>query len=529
MQMQQEAMSNVLSAVASLAASQPVLYGPDNRPLRPSGSFGYQRDAAKRTGTMKNWLPKRLFGKQAEALERSQIVDRSIDLTNNDPNAAGLIDNIATYVVGSGLVPHPTLDLKVLDIDKERAKTIQTQMRAVYNTWSPFADAGQRMTFGEIQYLSKLNIMRFGENFLYLPMIKDPARPYSLACQFIHSLRVKTPADLINSPDIKDGIELGEYGEAKCIWIKKSDPTGILPDTSKNFVRMPVRNGHRWNILHNFVCKDPEQVRGIPFLAPAMKYFRDFNDLLNSELVSNIVTSALTYFIEVTGGGAPWDVAQNMGTVEDTRYDSDGASRTMRYEETYPGAILYGASGQKPHLLAANRPGVTFEPFTKVVKKAMSLSVNLPYPVAFKDMDDVDFAGFRSAMLDAWRVFEMERKTMGSGMCQPIRTMLMEEAYLRNDLDISDFYPQMHAYTRAEWRGAPKGDIEPIKAIKADLLANKGNIKSKKKIIIERGDDYDTTMDDLQFEKEDQEERGIATNVEDADLTDKDLEKEQDK
>jgi len=100
-------------------------------------------------------------------------------------------------------------------------------------------------------------------------------RPYSLACQVIHPLRVKTPADKISDPAIKDGIELGAHGETTHIWIKKSDPTGILPDISKNFIRMPVKQGHRYNILHSFVCKEPEQVRGMPVFAAAMKYFRD--------------------------------------------------------------------------------------------------------------------------------------------------------------------------------------------------------------------------------------------------------------
>ena len=45
------------------------------------------------------------------------------------------------------------------------------------------------------------------------------------------------------------------------------------------------------------MVKDAEQVRGWPYFTPAMKYFRDLNDLLNAELVSSVVTAALAYFI----------------------------------------------------------------------------------------------------------------------------------------------------------------------------------------------------------------------------------------
>lgn len=91
-------------ALAALAASarRPVLYGPNGKPLAPSGAYGIQRTAAKRSGSMKNWVPKRLVSRQQEALERA------IDLANSDPNAAGALDTFAYTVVGAGLsLPRP--------------------------------------------------------------------------------------------------------------------------------------------------------------------------------------------------------------------------------------------------------------------------------------------------------------------------------------------------------------------------------------------------------------------------------------
>jgi len=242
-----------------------------------------------------------------------------------------------------------------------------------------------------------------------------------------------------------------------------------------------------------------------------MKYFRDFNDLLNAELVSSVVTAALTYFIE-TSTGDPYDIASNFNTISNTRYDSDGNEKEIRYQETYPGAILYGNTGEKPHLLSADRPGTTFEPFTRVIKKAISMSLNLPYQVVFKDMENTNFAGFRSAMLDAWRVFTMNRKWLGDSWCQPIYTMLQEEAYLRGDLSIPKFYENMHGYTRAEWRGAPKGDIEPVKAVQADVMAVANKIKTRRQVMIEHGTgtDYEAFMDQVEEEQKDLADRGLV-------------------
>lgn len=512
------------NAVNHIAANlgRPLLFGPDNKPLRQA-NYQYSRAASKRTGSLRNWIPKRLQTRTTQIMERERIVERSIDLTNNDPHAAGVVDSFATTVVGPGLVPHPTLDPDVLGMDKETSRRLQAQQRAAYQTWAPFADAGQRMSFGAIQFLVKRCIMQFGEYLVLLPMLTDRTRPFSLACQVIHPMRLKTPVDKVSDKNIRDGVELGSYGEPIAYWIKKADPAAYgryLADTSANFIRVRAKQGHRWRVLHGFICQDPEQVRGMPFFAPAMKFFRDLNDYLDAELVSNIVTAAFSLFIETAGGTDPYDLAGAFATRTDTGTNADGDEQTTRYQEMIPGQVMYGNTGEKPHPIAANRPGQTFEPFTKVIKKAIAMSLNMPYPVLFKDVENVNFAGFRSAMLDAWRVYSTYRVWLGSGFCQPIFTMLQEEAYLRDMLDVEDFYSRIWNLTRAEWRGAPKGDIEPIKAVKADVLAIQNNLKTRAEAIAERGGDLRTTFDQLEEEQELMREKGLDESAMDDSETD---------
>lgn len=504
---------------ASLPRRKPLLYGPDNKPLLPTSSYSISRSASKRAGSMKNWIPRRLLVRGQEALERERIVERSVDLSNNDPHASGVVDNFATTVIGSGLVPHPTLDPDTLALSKEQIRLIQKQQKRIYQSWFPFADAGCRMNFGEIQFLCMRNIITFGEYIVLAHMIDDETRPYYLACQVIHPLRLKTPVDKLNDPNIRDGVELGEYGEPVAYWIKKTDPRAIgnlLPDISTNFIRIPAKKAHRWNVFHDFIVQEPEQVRGIPFFAPAMKFFRDLNDYLDAELVSNIVTAAFSLFIE-TSDTDPLSEAINQSTFDFPKPDTSGSEKKERYKELVPGLIMYGLQGQKPHTISANRPGATFEPFTVIIKKAISMALNIPYAVLFKDVEKTNFAGFRSAMLDAWRVFMHRRTWLGQELCQKVYTMLMEEAWLRGELEIDEFYSNMHAITNAEWQGSPKGDIEPVKETTADLLAIKGKIKTRARAIAERGGELRSTFDQLQEEEEMMRDRGLTD--EDPDLS----------
>jgi lambda family phage portal protein len=507
-------MSSQLGGSAASHAHAPVLYDSQNRPLMPSAAYGYRRQAAKREGSMKNWIPQRLFGKQAEARQRHDIVARSIDLANNDPHAAGVVESFSTAVVGAGLTPRPQLDPKLLGFDKDVCRKIQHAQWKAYQRWSPRADAGERMNFGAIQFLQERCMVTYGEHLTLAHMIDAPDRPYYLACQVINPLRLKTPLDLAMKGNIRDGIELGEYGQPVAYWIKRSNsgqPSRTVSDVAANFVRIPARAAHRWRVIHRFVNEDPEQVRGMPMFARAMKFFRDINDYLDAELVSNIVTAAFALWIEVEG--SPFDVAGNMATGQETVFNSFGNSEQRRYQEWEPGQVLYGEKGEKPHTINANRPGQTFDPFTKLIKKSMAYALGMPYAVLFKDPEGLNFSGFRSALLDAWRVYSMRRTWLGRDTCQPIYTMLMEEAFLRGELPVDNFYSLMPELTRCDWQGAPKGDIEPIQAIKADILEIQHKLKTRRQAAAERARDWDAVIEGLDEEEEEIKDRGMASTT----------------
>lgn len=500
----EEVAPHLVSAMAR-AMQRPLLYDANNQPITSASEYVYRRDAAKRTGSMANWTPRKLWGPSAEAMDRELVVERSIDLVNNDPHAAGIMDNIASYVVGAGLTPYPTLDRRILDLDKETARLIQAQQKAAYWAWNPWADAGRRMTAGQIQYQIKCNLIRYGENFTLFHMIPDPVKPFSLALQIVNPQRVRTPTDK-QQGNIREGVELGEYGEPVAYWVKRYEPMKpyqSLSDTSGNFLRIPARAGHRWRMSHTFVSKEPDQVRGWPFFTAAMKYFRDFNDLLNAELVSNVVTAALAYAVELGAGMDPYQSALQFSTKEDTSYtDPGGSERARRIQEVSPGLVWYLNNGEKVNLLSANRPGTTFDPFTKTVKKSLAMSINQPYPVIFKDVEGVNFAGFRSAMLDAWRVFSMYRTWLGEGDCQRAFTMLQEEVWLRGKLPaIADIHVNLFEYTYASWRGSPKGDIEPVKAVQANVMKINNNLMTRDEAIIEDGGEgFDAVTEALEEE-----------------------------
>jgi capsid protein len=238
---------------------------------------------------MKNWIPERLLSHSQESRDREEIVRRSVDLSQNDPNAAGVVDSCAATVIGSGLNPYPSVDWKLLGINKEQARKIQRFQRAAYDEWSPWADAGERMNFGQIQYQTKNHIIRVGEYFVICRIRDDPLWPFSLALMVINPLRVKTPVDRVSDSRIRDGVELGENGQPLAYWVKKNTLGSISgPDTA-----------------------------------------------------------VLTCFIE-DHTGDPWDPTDSFRTDQEPRNLPDESTKKIFYEETWPGRILYGHPTRSP-------------------------------------------------------------------------------------------------------------------------------------------------------------------------------------
>ena len=492
-------------------------------PITASSDHSYSRKAASTSGDMQTWRPKKLYGRESEAREREAIAARAIDLVQSDPHAAGVVDTYATTVIGAALVPMPSIDREAIGMDKDQARAIQAQQRAVWRDWWPCADAGGSLSgFYDVQFMWVRNLIQFGESFTLLPMINDPSRPFSLACQVIHPLRVKTPIGS-DAEKIQDGVEVDRYGAPIAIWVKRPSGKTTLPDTIKNFDRVTIRAGHRYRVLHDFLPDQPGAVRGVSKFAPAMKYFRRFDQYLDAELAAAVVTAAVAMFIKVNQGTDPYDVAKHAVWRTDESTDDNNDSKSRYYEYWEPGQIMYGNAGEEPSTIAANRPGDAFDPFTKRVLKAMAVSVGIPYPVIFKDLDGVTFAGFRSAMLEAWRVYMFFRNRIARGQCQRIYTMLMEEAYLRGRIsDVDPFYSRINSLCACDWVGPPKGDIEPFKAAQADSAEIDATLNSRQRAAAERGRNWWAVLDDLDEEKEEMAARGVAPAAKPAGRQDQD-------
>ncbi len=442
-------------------------------------------------GTMSNWSPRRLSWTE-EGRQREKIVDRANDIAANNAHGASLIDSIAVNTVGTGIWPQSKPNYKRLGITEEQAQEVAEQMEWEFEQFAATADATApnaataTCNFYGIQFQNIYSLLVNGE-FINLPlMLNDPDRRYSLALQAIDPVRLRTPASLVGNANVRDGIRLGTNQRPSGYFI--ADPEDGRFTTTldlRQFREISPAAGYRPNIFHRFIKKNPEQVRGVSILAPAMKFFRDMADYMDFELVGAIVASSFPVWIEknnpfdATAGGLP---------------GADPADPNY-YRELSPGGIYYGNSGEKPHIMSGNRPDQSFAVFLETILRAVGAAAGMPYEVVAKDFSKTNYSSARAALEEAWRVFSQYQDWLVTYFCQVIYGMVFEEAFLRGYIKLPkgapDFYAARAEWTAATWIVPERTQLDPVKEMSAAIMGLNSNLVTAADIAAKRGKDWE--------------------------------------
>lgn len=446
--------------------------------------------------------------------ELATLRERSRDLVRNDGIASGAVDTITTNIIGSGIRPQSRLDREVLKINEDYADQLQKQIEKVWERWVPYADAGGRMNFYEIEELSERSRMINGESIVIPLRLPETGRkrPYSFALQCIESDRLTTPYDLFADKNIRLGVQVGVYGEPIAYYIRTNHPgdinyiTNLSGNSLINFIRYPAFNDlGDPNIFHLYHVKRSGQTRGEPFFAPVINLFKDRFEYMEAEIVAARVAACFAVFIKKENA---YEVSVNRST-----QDSTG----KRVEELSPAMVEYLNPGESIESFSPNRPGGTFGLFMERILRDISSGLNIPYEILAKDFSKSNYSNTRAALLEARRFFMMQQRFVADKFGQPVLMALLEEAYLKGELSILDFYSNRAAYVRSRWIAPGWQWVDPQNEVKAAVDGINNNISTLAEETATQGQDWEDTLEQRAREqkkiKELEEKFGIKLTV----------------
>lgn len=429
--------------------------------------------------------------------ELDTLRERSRDLNRNDPVACGATDTLGINIIGSGLKPQSKIRASVLGIADDAAISYQKQAESIFEAWSAGADAGNRLNFDEIQFLALRKIIEDGEVFAIPTWANEPWRNLRRVIEMAESERCASDKE-----EFDQGIQLGTRGQPLAYSFSIGNASDILAKPSFKVVAARDAKG-RPNVLHVFRSNRIGQIRGVPAFAPAMSFFKHLSDYLEAEVVSARVAACLAVFVT---SGDPMGLA----SANSSGAGADG----NRIQTIEPGLVHYLGNGESINVVDPKRPGDAFASFVEGVLRLIGVSLGMPYELLLKDFSKTNYSSARAALLEGRRQFMGWRNWFAPKFCQPIWCMVLEEAYLRGQFDVPDFYAYQSEYCRCSWIGGAWGWVDPVKEVEASKMAMDYGLSTLAEEVAGQGRDWEEVLEQKAKEQKKITELGLNLSSE---------------
>ena len=438
-----------------------------------------------------NWLTSRLSSNDQLQSELETLVDRSLDLYRNDVFAASAINGRVDNVVGTGIKPQSRVQPERGIVTPAQAEEFNSMAEWLFNRW-----AISDRFYAKQRQLERCHGM-FGESWLNLADTDDPTRLVTLQTQVIAPQRI--PFEAVGSPrsilNSRLGLRLDANGSPVSAYVRRSQPYD-----SRQIDHREDERQLGSEILHCYEELFPGQLRGIPWLSPAMARLKDLKDFVHANLVAEQVAACYGAFVQ--------------GVTDPMLLAEAGRSRSS-LEDLAPGAIQYLADGESVAFSDPARPGTTLAPYVEWALHGVAAALRYPYELLAKQFTN-NFSGGRLALIDGRITFRVWQHCLIESILRPVWERFIDRAVMAGAIRIDpvryeenrDHFLQ-HAWIPPGWPW-----VDPEKEVRADIAAIEAGLLTETESLAMRGRDFDETL--AQRERESMAKLRMQKRMQDA-------------
>lgn len=399
---------------------------------------------------------------------------RDLDMGGGIPRSA--VATETTTVIGTGMIPKPSIDYEALRMSKEQAREWEKNTKREFEFWASrkFCDAAERKNFYQIQSLAFRSFLVSGDVIALLPMFESPGTPYALHVQLLEADRLATPEsngestteETTGGGRIIDGVEIDKTGRVVRYHIASRHPRSenqagqivyTAVDAYGKDTGMP-------NVLHIYVPERPEQYRGVPMVASIIEKSKQLDRYLNAELMANVVASMFTLFI-VSDANSNIDASDLVDSVgEDDRVTDDPTKLHLS-----GGSIYELSPGKKPAAVNPMRPNSAFQAYVDAYCTQLGASIEMPKEILLKAFTK-SYSASRAALTEYWRKIPRARRDFVADFCQPIYEAFLAEAVAIGRIKAPGFFEdpfKRYCYSKCQWIGSTMQQLDPLKEVQA--------------------------------------------------------------
>lgn len=387
------------------------------------------------------------------------------DLVRNAPIATAAVNTTKINVVGTGLRLQSRIDHELLGLSEEKADEWEHRAEFLWRVTSRQLDITRTQSFDGLQGLSLGSVLESGDMLVIRRYLKRRGDLLGLKLQLVEADKISNPNHAPDTERLAGGVEVDRDGAPVAYHVQNRHPGDLhYWGVDQGWVKVPAfgsRSGQRLAILL-YERLRPGQVRGVPFLAPAIEPLLQLRQYTESELTATLLDSFFTVFIKTDGGE---DVA---GLAE---LDDDDPSDAGQLK-LGSGLIMDLAPGEEIESADPRRPNSQFDPFVTAIIRQVGAALNIPFEVLTKHYES-SYSAARAALLDAWKFFRTRRHWLASSLCEPVYGWWMDEMVAIGAIDAPGYFEDpvvREAWLGAEWVGDAPGQIDPKKEADAATI-----------------------------------------------------------
>jgi capsid protein len=221
---------------------------------------------------------------------------------------------------------------------------------------------------------------------------------------------------------------------------------------------------------------EPDQVRGISPWAPAVKVFRQFDQLADATLTTTLIQTVFAAMFK--SGAKPEDVLAAMQS------ESEGASnlvdllteKSKWYEKAdvnlgVHGKILHGFPGDELQFFRSEHPNANYQPFAKFLLLEGSAVGAMTFEEFTGDFSTATYASLNNGMAINWPRVLHRRHNVAAPVYQALYENWLEEDIEQGGTPfpggVNGYFENRDAAAQAIWRGGAKPSADDLKTAKA--------------------------------------------------------------
>ena len=447
-------------------------------------------EAASQSRRMSDWQAGGKSANAEVALGGRYLRERSRDLVRNNAYAVAALRALVTNIVGEGIVPRSV----------GPSQSVNRAVDALWKRWAPRASAVLPIGVYGLQSLAVRSWLESGEVLLRRRRRRpEDGLPVPLQVQVIEADQLdslKSEELGASGARIVQGVEFDAIERIVAYHVRRNHPgeaaaglRGISQDTSRVEAA---------DVAHLFEPTRPGQVRGVPWLTPGMRRFRDLDSYEDAEIMRKRVeacVTAIVYGDELEEEGIAAKVTDANGNLVET---------------LEPGLIAYARGGKEITFNAPSSVGGYAE-FKRAEIQSIAASVGLTYELLSGDLSRVNYSSIRAGLIEFRRMVRQLRANVVIPMtCDPLWRWFVEAAVASGQLPMPPAGVSLEDAFPVRWSAARFEEVDRVKESSADEAELKNGTATLPQVLARRGEDWLDVLDEAERVKSEIEARGLS-------------------